>query len=55
MVLRVMLTSNSEKILKSLISALPLNKAASIAAEITGESKNDLYKLGLKIQRKKDL
>ncbi len=43
---------NSEKLLSLLLPALPLNKASGIVAEVTGESKNTIYKMGLEIQKK---
>jgi 16S rRNA (cytidine1402-2'-O)-methyltransferase len=42
-----------EKCMRLLIGALPIKKAASIAAEITGHPKKELYNLGLQIQGKK--
>jgi len=44
---------NRDKLLASLLRELPLNKASGIVAEVTGESKNSLYKLGLELQKKK--
>ena len=38
----------AQKTLKLLMSELPLKKAAALAAEIHGEKKNALYKLGLR-------
>lgn len=43
---------DSQKLITTLLRELPLSKASGIAAEITGESKNSLYKLGLTIQNK---
>ena len=40
-------------ILKLLLEELPLKKAASITSKITGNSKNEIYQLGLKLQNKK--
>jgi 16S rRNA (cytidine1402-2'-O)-methyltransferase len=42
----------NQKVMESLLRELPLKKAASLAAEITGESKNNMYKLGLDLQKK---
>lgn len=42
----------NQKVMESLLRELPLKKSASLAAEITGESKNNMYKLGLEIQKK---
>jgi len=41
----------SEQVLAVLLSELPLKQAASLAARITGMSKNALYELGLKIKK----
>lgn len=41
------------KILGLLLKELPLNKAAAITSQITGVNKNELYRMGLKIQAKK--
>lgn len=43
-------TLEAERILKILLSELPVKKAATLTAEITGLRKNDLYELGLKIK-----
>jgi 16S rRNA (cytidine1402-2'-O)-methyltransferase len=40
----------TEKILKILLAELPLKQAASLAAQITGQSKNDLYQLALQLK-----
>ena len=47
------LSVDVEKCMRLLINELPIKKAASIAAEITGHPKKDLYNLGLQIQGKK--
>ncbi|MCD6048028.1 MAG: methyltransferase [Gammaproteobacteria bacterium] len=40
---------DAEKILKLLLTELPVKKAAAVAAEITGLRKNELYQLALKL------
>lgn len=40
----------AEQVLKILMDELPLKQAASLTAGITGESKNHLYELGLKVK-----
>ena len=42
---------DSEALLKALLKELPVKKAASITAELTGQKKNDLYKKALQIKR----
>ncbi len=44
--------ADSEKLLGLLIKELPLTKAASIAAKITGGDKKQLYQLALSLQNK---
>ena len=44
---------NSVNLMVLLLEELPVKKAASIAARVTGESKNNLYKIGLEIQGQK--
>ena len=46
------LSADAEKILKLLIKELPLAKAASLAAKITGGDKKQLYQLALTLQSK---
>lgn len=46
------LSADAEKILKLLIKELPLAKAASLAAKITGDDKKQLYQLALTLQNK---
>ena len=46
------LSTDAEKILKLLIKELPLAKAASLAAKITGGDKKQLYQLALTLQNK---
>ena len=46
------LSADAEKILKLLIKELPLAKAASLAAKITGGDKKQLYQLALTLQNK---
>ena len=46
------LSADAEKILKLLIRELPLAKAASLAAKITGGDKKQLYQLALTLQNK---
>jgi 16S rRNA (cytidine1402-2'-O)-methyltransferase len=43
---------DAEKILGLLLKELPLTKAASISAKITGGDKKQLYQLGLSLQNK---
>ena len=43
---------DAEKLLGLLIKELPLTKAASITAKITGGDKKQLYQLGLLLQDK---
>jgi 16S rRNA (cytidine1402-2'-O)-methyltransferase len=40
-------------ILRHLLDELPLNKAAGITSKITGESKNEIYQLGLELRQEK--
>ena len=49
------LSADAEKILKLLIKELPLAKAASLAAKITGGDKKQLYQLALTLQNKSAL
>lgn len=44
---------DSSRMLKELLNHLPLKKAASVVAELTGQRKNDLYELGLSFKDKK--
>ena len=46
------ITIDAEKIIGLLIKELPLTKAASIAAKITGGDKKQLYNLALSLQNK---
>jgi len=43
---------DAEKILGLLMKELPLTKAASVTAKITGGDKKQLYQLGLSLQDK---
>lgn len=45
----------NQKVMESLLRELPLKRSASLAAEITGERKNNMYKLGLEIQKKAEI
>lgn len=42
--------AESQRILKILLTELPVKQAASLAAQITGEKKNELYPLALEIK-----
>jgi 16S rRNA (cytidine1402-2'-O)-methyltransferase len=42
--------ADSERILRALLSELPTKQAAKLAAEITGQSKNDLYARALQLK-----
>lgn len=44
---------DSSRMLKELLNHLPLKKAASVVAELTGQRKNDLYELGLSFKDRK--
>ncbi|MDC0172591.1 16S rRNA (cytidine(1402)-2'-O)-methyltransferase [Gammaproteobacteria bacterium] len=46
------LSANAEKIVKILMYDLPITKAASLAAKITGDDKKQLYQLALTLQNK---
>jgi 16S rRNA (cytidine1402-2'-O)-methyltransferase len=46
------ITVDAEKIIALLMKELPLTKAASIAAKITGGDKKQLYNLALSLQNK---
>jgi len=46
------LSPDAEKIVKLLIKELPITKAASLAAKITGGDKKQLYQLALTLQNK---
>jgi 16S rRNA (cytidine1402-2'-O)-methyltransferase len=41
----------SEKTLRALIAEMPLKRAVKLAAEITGERRNDLYRLALNMKK----
>lgn len=43
-------TFDSEMILRLLMKELPVNKAAALTAQLTGEKKNELYKLALTLK-----
>jgi 16S rRNA (cytidine1402-2'-O)-methyltransferase len=44
------ISEESMKVLKLLLTELPLKQAVKLAAEITGEKKNALYELALKLK-----
>ena len=44
------ISDEAQRVLKCLLAELPLKQAAKLAAEITGEKKNALYQLALKIK-----
>lgn len=44
------ISAETEKILKTLLAELPVKQASKLAAEITGEKKNRLYDLALKLK-----
>ena len=44
------IAEESVKVLKLLLTELPLKQAVKLAAEITGEKKNALYELALKLK-----
>tara|TARA_B110000444_G_scaffold261221_1_gene311897 strand:- start:1936 stop:2790 length:855 start_codon:yes stop_codon:yes gene_type:complete len=46
------LSADAEKIVKTLMRDLPITKAASLAAKITGDDKKQLYQLALTLQNK---
>lgn len=46
------LSADAEKIVKTLMRDLPITKAASLAAKITGDDKKQLYQLALALQNK---
>ena len=46
------LSADAEKIVKILMHDLPITKAASLAAKITGDDKKQLYQLALTLQNK---
>ncbi|MGY8814501.1 MAG: 16S rRNA (cytidine(1402)-2'-O)-methyltransferase, partial [Gammaproteobacteria bacterium] len=43
----------TSSILRIILEELPLKKAAGITSKITGDSKNDVYQLGLELLEKK--
>ncbi len=46
------ITMHDEKLLELLLQEMPLKKAANIVAQHSGKSKNQLYKIGLKLREK---
>jgi 16S rRNA (cytidine1402-2'-O)-methyltransferase len=46
---------DAERLLELLMEELPLKKASAIAAQFTGRGKNELYQLGLSLQKQKNL
>lgn len=46
-----LLDADSERVLRLLLDELPLKQAASLAAKITGQKKNDLYQFALTLQK----
>jgi 16S rRNA (cytidine1402-2'-O)-methyltransferase len=47
-------SAEAERVLKLLLTELPIKKAARMAAEITGAPKNALYELGLALRKTDD-
>jgi 16S rRNA (cytidine1402-2'-O)-methyltransferase len=45
---------DAERLLELLMEELPLRKASAIAAQFTGIGKNELYQLGLSLQKQRD-
>ncbi len=45
-----LINEESERVLRLLLAELPLKQAVKLAVEITGQKKNELYELALKLK-----